>query len=50
VALAGGGSFLTLTPTSHTLTNASVIQRFLDVRIAIEPEEGAVHRIAVSAR
>jgi len=37
-ALAGGGSFRTLAPSSHTTTNADVIARFLDVPIVIEPE------------
>ena len=49
MALAGGGSFRTLTPTSHTVTNASVIRRFLDVPIAIEPETPEVCRITVGS-
>jgi RNA 3'-terminal phosphate cyclase (ATP) len=35
LALAGGGSFMTLTPSQHTKTNADVLQRFLDVRIEL---------------
>ena len=35
LALAGGGSFITLTPSQHTKTNADVLQRFLDVRIEL---------------
>jgi RNA 3'-terminal phosphate cyclase (ATP) len=31
MALAGGGSFRTLTPTLHTTTNIAVLQKFLDV-------------------
>ena len=34
MALAGGGRFTTLHPSRHTLTNISVIHRFLNVRIA----------------
>ena len=49
MALAGRGSLRTLTPTPHTLTNASVVERFLDVRIDIEAESPAVSRITVGA-
>lgn len=37
MALAGGGRFTTLDPSRHTLTNISVIRRFLDIRIV--PQE-----------
>lgn len=47
LALAGGGTFRTLPPTPHTLTNAAIITRFLDVRIRIAPESGPVHRVVV---
>jgi RNA 3'-terminal phosphate cyclase (ATP) len=50
MALAGGGEFRTLTPTPHTLTNASVIRRFLDVSIAIETETSEVCRIIVGKK
>lgn len=40
MALAGGGSFTTLTPTSHARTNADVIRRFLDVDVVFEPVRG----------
>lgn len=33
MALAGGGSFVTLKPTSHTLTNNEIIATFLDIPI-----------------
>jgi hypothetical protein len=49
MALAGRGSFRTLAPTPHTLTNASVIQRFLDVPIDIQPETREVWRVAVGS-
>lgn len=35
MALAGGGSFRTLAPTRHLLTNAEVIRRFLPVDISV---------------
>ena len=47
MALAGGGAFRTVTPTPHTRTNASVVQRFLDVPIAIDMESPEVCRITV---
>jgi RNA 3'-terminal phosphate cyclase (ATP) len=49
MALAKGGTFRTVTPTEHTVTNAKVIERFLGVSIAIEPESFAVARITVAA-
>lgn len=36
LALAGGGRFLTLTPSEHTRTNIAVIERFLDGSFEIE--------------
>jgi RNA 3'-terminal phosphate cyclase (ATP) len=38
MALAGGGTFRTLAPSGHTLTNAEIVQRFLPVRIVFAPE------------
>ena len=35
-AMAGGGSFVTLAPTRHTLTNIAVLQRFLDAPVNVE--------------
>ena len=35
LAIAGGGSFLTMAPSRHTLTNVDVIGRFLPVRIEL---------------
>jgi RNA 3'-terminal phosphate cyclase (ATP) len=56
MALAGGGSFRTLAPSSHTTTNIEVIARFLDVPIRIEPEghpagsaKANVFRVAVGS-
>lgn len=50
MALAGGGSFRTVQPTAHTLTNAGVVQRFLNVSIAIDAESRDVYRITVRSR
>lgn len=36
MALARGGAFVTLPPSSHTLTNVEVIRRFVDVAVSIE--------------
>ena len=35
LALAGGGSFDTVAPTSHTRTNIDVLQMFLDVEVTV---------------
>ncbi|MBF0529476.1 MAG: hypothetical protein HQK55_09430, partial [Deltaproteobacteria bacterium] len=37
LALAGGGSYLTMRPTLHTLTNIEVIRQFLDVDFMVKP-------------
>jgi RNA 3'-terminal phosphate cyclase (ATP) len=50
VALAGRGSFRTLSPTAHTLANADVVRRFLDVSIAIDADGDRGHRITVGPR
>ena len=47
MALARGGTFRTLKPTAHTVTNAAVIRKFLDVPIALEHESGEVHRVTI---
>jgi RNA 3'-terminal phosphate cyclase (ATP) len=47
MALAGGGSFLTIKPSLHTTTNAEVIQRFLLVPIRVEQESELVWRVEV---
>src|SRR5712691_6074621 len=47
MALAGGGMFRTLKPTAHTMTNAAVIRRFLDVSVAVEHEGNDVYRVTV---
>src|SRR5690606_20838150 len=37
LALAGGGSFVTMPPSEHTRTQAALIPAFLDVGVRIEP-------------
>jgi RNA 3'-terminal phosphate cyclase (ATP) len=49
MALAGGGAFRTLAPTPHTVTNADVIGRFLDVPIRFEADGGGAYRCTVGA-
>jgi len=49
MALAGGGTFRTLRPTRHTITNADVIRRFLDVPIAVEAENDGVYRVSIGS-
>ena len=49
MALAGGGTFRSLKPTAHTVTNADVIRRFLDVTIAVELESEGIYRVRVGS-
>ena len=49
MALAGGGSFRTLSPTQHTRTQATMITRFLDVKVRIEPVAPNEFTVEVSA-
>jgi RNA 3'-terminal phosphate cyclase (ATP) len=46
MALAGSGTFRTVTPSAHTRTNADVIRRFLDVAIRID-RDGDAHRVTI---
>ena len=50
MALAGGGSFRTLSPSAHTETDARVIRRFLDVPIAIDAEAEDTFRITIGPK
>jgi len=50
MALAGGGAFRTLSPTAHTTTNATVIERFLDVPITIQQEDGDRALVRIGCR
>jgi RNA 3'-terminal phosphate cyclase (ATP) len=49
MALAGGGTFRSLKPTAHTVTNADVIRHFLDVPVAIEHERDDVYVVRVGS-
>lgn len=50
MALAGGGSFRTLSPSQHTLTNIQVIEAFLDVKIECIPKAADVWEISVLSK
>jgi RNA 3'-terminal phosphate cyclase (ATP) len=50
LSLAGGGSFRTLRPTRHTLTNIEVINMFLPIGIEIEEEGCDTWRIRIEER
>ena len=50
MALAGGGSFTTLEPTSHTRTNMDVIGLFLPVRFQVERHQHDLWRIEVGRK
>ncbi|MGE0607966.1 MAG: RNA 3'-terminal phosphate cyclase [Pirellulales bacterium] len=50
LALAGDGSFRTLTATPHTITNIEVVERFLPVTFTVEPDSEQTCRISVAAR
>jgi RNA 3'-terminal phosphate cyclase (ATP) len=47
MALTGGGSFRTLTPSSHTTTNIETLGRFLDVAIRTEQLDRDVWQVTV---
>ena len=47
LALGSGGSYRTMSPTEHTTTNATVIQKFLNVQIDSTPETQSTWRIDV---
>jgi RNA 3'-terminal phosphate cyclase (ATP) len=50
LAIAGGGTFVTCTPTEHTRTNARIVERLLDVPIALEAVASDRVRVTVGAR
>ncbi len=50
MALAGGGRFLTGTPSPHTTTNAQVVARFLPVAISFRPAGSSQVEVRVEAR
>ncbi len=47
LALGGGGSFRTLTPSRHMHTNADIVRQFVNVEIVVTPETRDVVRIDV---
>jgi RNA 3'-terminal phosphate cyclase (ATP) len=47
MALGGGGSFRTLKPSSHTVTNVDVIRKFLNVPIRLEEESADAYRVTI---
>jgi RNA 3'-terminal phosphate cyclase (ATP) len=50
LAVGCGGSFRTLTPSRHTLTNADVVHQFGGARIAVTPESRDVVRVDVETQ
>ncbi len=50
MAMAGGGSFRTVAPTRHTLTNIEVLKKFLEIEVRVEKEGRGVWRIELGAR
>jgi len=47
LAMAGGGSFITQSPSRHTLTNIDVVKQFLDLNINCTQIDGCHWQIAV---
>jgi len=50
MAMAGGGSFRTVAPTRHALTNIEVLKKFLEIEVRVEKEGRGVWRIELGAR
>jgi RNA 3'-terminal phosphate cyclase (ATP) len=50
LALAGGGSFVTLPPSRHTTTNIEVIQQFLPLRITTHQLNNRAWQIEIAGR
>lgn len=46
MAMAGSGTFRTVPPTSHTTTNAEVIQQFLDVPLTMARQEDGAYLVS----
>lgn len=47
LAIAGGGSFRTLSPSNHTLTNIEVLKHFLDVEVTVSELEKNMYEISI---
>ena len=50
LALAGSGSFRTTKPSSHSITNADVIQRFVRVAIRFDEESASIWRVTIERK
>ena len=50
MALAGAGTFRTVKPSLHSITNANVIQRFLPVAIQFDQESDLVWRVTLASK
>jgi RNA 3'-terminal phosphate cyclase (ATP) len=48
MAIAGGGRFLTVPPSRHTLTNIDIIKCFMDVSIEVTPNDLDQWKITIS--
>jgi RNA 3'-terminal phosphate cyclase (ATP) len=48
MAIAGGGRFLTMPPSRHTLTNIDIIKCFMDVSIEVTPNDLGQWEISIS--
>ncbi len=49
LALAGGGSFVTLPLTRHALTNLEIIRAFIDIEVAVQPLDDQRHFVEFGA-
>jgi RNA 3'-terminal phosphate cyclase (ATP) len=50
MALAGGGSFRTTQPSSHSMTNAAIIERFIPAAIRFEQETASAWRVTIGQK
>ena len=50
MALAGGGTFRTLPPTRHSLTNIEVLKKFLDVEITVTKVDRPVWDVVIARK
>lgn len=48
-AMAGGGKFHTLPPTSHTATNIAIVKQFLDVDIRLTARDDELWQVEITA-
>lgn len=48
MALAGGGSFTTVQPSSHTRTNSSIIEEFLPINIGMEQTSERIWTVSIA--